>query len=329
MQTRFLVDPALANHIPHEFGSIENPFPKLWRDKSFINENFFAEIKKDGSRYLLHIDVVSTLLSKKISTVTNTYVDKTLNCPHLTRTLIPSQYHGTVLDGEIVHPMSEKSDATTSIMGCGPEKAVARQKQTGWVGYHVFDMPFYKGQDIRNRPLRERRELLKQLVKELQPFIPIVMLKGIVSEQAERLFKEVIAKGGEGIILKDMRSCYGQGWYKVKKVRTWDVVITGFDPPKQYSKKVGGQVSETAYYLKNLIGSIRFGMYKGGILKECGTVSGISEKLRRDMSANPNAYIGTVLEIKAQERTKTGKFRHARVVRQRSDKAAIQCIDKD
>ena len=333
--SRIIVVPAAAIHIPFTADE-NNDYPILWNDKNFINDYHIAEVKKDGSRYCLYLDAPgkSLLLSKRISEVTGQYVDKTLNCPHLTRVAIPEQFWGTVFDGEIVNPAHLKSDGTTSIMGCGPEKAVARQKESGWVEYHIYDVPFYCGVDIRQKPLHYRREIMKLVTNLLNTIIPIQYCKAVSAKDAERLYKKVISMGGEGIMLKDLRSFYGEGWFKVKRVRTWDVCIMGFEPAKTHSKKVDGTVSETAFHAKGLVGSIKFGMYQNGVLVELGTCSGFSEKLRREMSARPQDFIGKVIEIKAQERTKTGKFRHARVAKDkrgiekfRDDKAPSQCVD--
>lgn len=331
------IDPAAASHIPYEADE-NNDFPKLWLDRSYMNDDFIAEVKKDGSRYLLYLGPLgqSKLLSRRISEVTGQYVDKTLNCPHLTRVEIPKEYWGTVLDGEIVHPTHKKSDGSTSIMGCGPEKAVARQKKSGWVEYHVYDLPVYGTTDLRAKPLRERREIMKLATKLLSALIPVVMCKAVSARDADRLYKKVLSLDGEGIMLKDLRAPYGTGWFKVKKVKTWDVVIMGFEAASEESKKSDGTVSVTDFHAKGLIGSIQFGMYQSGNLVQLGTASGFSMELRRKMSAEPNKYIGKVIEIKAQERTKTGKFRHARVAKGkdgkekfREDKAPTQCIDRD
>lgn len=315
------ITPAKADHIPHE------DYELLWVDKTFINPNFIAEKKLDGSRYILYLDEESSLLSRRVSTVTKKYVDKTMNCPHLTRVPLPKEFWGTVLDGEMLHPKSEKSDDTTSIMGCAPEEAVLRQREQGWLRYCVYDIPKIGGVDIRNLPLKERLKKLKALVSKLSKHLPITLHPHFTSNDAKDLYHKIISKGGEGIMMKDINASYGHGWYKVKKIVTWDVVIMGYEAPKQKSKKVNGKISETYYHKEGLIGSVIFGAYKDGVLTELGTCSGMSESIRRTLSEKGKDYIGKVIEIKFQERTKSGAFRHARFIKFRVDKDASQCID--
>jgi ATP-dependent DNA ligase len=318
------VNPAKAEHIPHE------DYDNLWADSNFINENFVAEVKKDGSRYLLYIDELgkSKLLSRRISDVTGEYVDKTLHCPHLTRVLVPKELYGTIIDGELVHPNTEKSDATTSIMGCTPERAVQKQNEEGWLEYHVYDIPKFGNNDLRQIPLKKRKEFLKKVVNILfSNKVPVVMVQSVPASEAKKLYEAVTNRGGEGIMLKSLNASYGSGWFKVKKVKTWDVIITGFEKPQQFSKKSNGEVSETSYWKEKLIGAIKFGLYKNGQIIELGTCSGMSESMRRDFSQNKESYIGKVIEIKAQERTKKGAFRSPRFIRIREDKDASQCVD--
>ena len=291
-------DPAKAKHIEHE------DFSKLWVDPKYINNNFIVEKKLDGSRYLLYLDENSKLLSRRISSVTNQYVDKTDNCPHITKK-ISSIFWGTVLDGEVTHPTREKSDETTSIMGCDPETAVEKQKIFGWLKYTVYDILKYKGVDLRNQPLSVRKEKLKEFLNELGSLLPIVMNPSYPAQQAEALYNEVVSKGGEGVMLKDLNALYGQGWYKVKKTVTYDVFIVGYKKTKTFT--------------------LRFGMYKDGKIVEIGSVP-VPPTLNAEIEKNKDAYLMKVMEIKAQEKTKSGSFRHPRFMKFRDDKDASQCI---
>lgn len=317
------ITPAKAEHINHI------DYNNLWVDPFYMNDNFIAEKKLDGSRYILYLGEVCRLISRRISTVTGKYVDKTLNCPHLTRVLIPKEFWGTVIDGEMVHPKSEKSDDTTSIMGCSPEEAVARQKANGWLKFCVYDIPKLSGEDLRSLPLRDRNKKLMILIAKLSKYIPVVAHPHVPYHKAKELYESVVASGGEGIMMKDLNAPYGSGWYKVKKVVTFDVIILGYEAPKKTSKKSDGSISATHYHKEGLIGSVIFGAYKNGKLIELGTCSGMSEAIRRELSTNGQDNIGRVIEIKFQERTKSGSFRHCRFVKFREDKDATQCIDTE
>ena len=179
-------------------------------------------------------------------------------------------------------------------------------------------------------------------------------------------YEYIVMNGGEGIILKNRNGKYlhkrGREYTKVKKFLTRDVIVIGFsDPEKYYEGKslpnweyfdYDGK-AVTKYHHNNWIGAIRFGVVvspleilqiqknapnekfeihdMGGLMiLYVGETSGMNEEERADFSKNKEDYIGEVIEVKAQEVIqKTGKFRHPRYIRIRTDKNADQCIWKD
>jgi ATP-dependent DNA ligase len=292
--------PAKAEHIEHA------DFAKLWIDKKYINDDYIVEKKLDGSRYLLYIDEYSKLLSRRISSVTKQYVDKTGNCPHLTKPIHYS-FWGTILDGEVTHPLYEKSDATTSIMGCDASTAIQKQQKDGWLIYTVYDILKYKGIDLRLEPLTVRKEKLKLFLKELGALLPIVEHPSYPSSYAETLYNDVISKDGEGVMLKDKRAVYGNGWLKVKKTITSDVFIIGYKKTKNYT--------------------VKFGMYdQHGKIIELGSVP-VPPTVLNEILKDKDSYLMKVIEIRAQEITKSGAFRHPRFIKFREDKDASQCVE--
>lgn len=104
------------------------------------------------------------------------------------------------------------------------------------------------------------------------------------------------------------------------------------------------------YYAKNWVGNIIFGVvitdeeieklpknkkfdivtigeHKVVTIGEC---SGFDEEQRKTFSQDPDSWIGTVIEVKANEIFKdTGKLRHPRFLRLRPDKGYEQCTWKD
>lgn len=103
------------------------------------------------------------------------------------------------------------------------------------------------------------------------------------------------------------------------------------------------------FYAMNWIGTIRFGIIiteqelkewknrtkenpilhniNGNLVLELGECSGIDEELRAEISKNPEQFIGSVVEVKAQEVIpKTGRLRHPRFLRFRFDKEMERCV---
>jgi ATP-dependent DNA ligase len=166
---------------------------------------------------------------------------------------------------------------------------------------------------------------------------PFVVGSSINVVRQKRMFlDDILARGGEGVILKRFDHRYGDktGWVKVKAEWTADVVIMGFIPAKEMSKKVNGDVSVTKYAKAGLIGAIQCGQYAGRVqdelqFVEVATVSGMDDQLRCEFTARPKKYIGQVIEIAHNGREPTGRFRHPRFKRFRDDKRAKDCVYRE
>ena len=141
------------------------------------------------------------------------------------------------------------------------------------------------------------------------------------------LYNAIVKRGGEGVVLKHIQSMYGERtkWIKVKKKETWDVIIMGYKKPSELSEKVDGSISVTRYSDKGWIGALEIGQFVGDKIKSFGTVSGMDETVRGRISCYPKDYLGKVIEIEAQERLKSGSFRHPRFVGFRTDKNPKEC----
>ena len=284
-----------------------------------------AEEKLDGSRYVLYIGgdpyerqtkFPNTLLSRRVSTVDLKHVDRSLNLPHICEKNY-SALEGTVLDGEI---QAVDFLATNSVMNSAPALAVQKQKEGGWVRYHVFDVMCFRGKDVRHLPLEQRRKILEAVVAKMDNEY-VKPIKQIAVNLAD-YFTEIVGKGGEGVIVKDLRLGYGIGWSKMKKVYDVSCVISGF--------KAGNGKYESS------VGAMALSVYHKGALVEIGYASGFDDKLRNEMAKNPEAYIGKVVDVFAQEiqnskrsaDSPVGRLRHPTFNRFRDDLNAEDCTSE-
>lgn len=282
-----------------------------------------GEEKLDGSRYVMYLghdpydrNAGNTLLSRRVSTVDNKHVDRTKNVPHLS---MPDYagLEGTVLDGEI---MAADFLSTNSIMNSSPSLAVQKQEEIGNCIYHVFDIMAFRGKDIRGMALEKRRKVLEEVVKRMENewIRPIKQVQGDLTSY----FNQIVGKGGEGIIVKDVRQGYGCGWAKFKKSFDVSCVISGWYPG---NGKYAGQV-----------GAILLSVYHDGKLVEIGRASGFDDKLRAEMSKNFHKFEGRVVDIFAQEiqdskrsaDNPVGRLRHPTFYRLRDDMNAEDCTSE-
>lgn len=310
------------------------------------NKNYIFQVKEDGDRRLLYFTkdkVYNTSRSKGADT--GLPVDKTNNVPHIRDLNIP-ELEGTILDCEFIHNRGFQ-DGVRKIMGCLPEKAIQRQNDWGLIEVYVFDIIAYKGEFLVDKPLHERLDILADVYMEHFIDIPFFNYYKIVLGTKEELiqqFEELVANGGEGFVAKEINSKYRlstekcqsplkNAWIKVKREFNGDFVILGFDEPTrlytgdhlnthQYWED-GDPVTE--FYHKGWIGAIRFGEYENGVLVERGSVTGITKSLRAELTANPDKYIGKVIEIDGMQRTKDKAIRQPVFKRFREDKEPTDC----
>ena len=294
----------------------------------WTNENYLAEEKLDGERFKMHIFKESNRFdSRTISKKTNRFTEKTGNVMHLANWKVP-ELAGTVFDGEMKTGVDSMS--TSTIMGCLPEEAVKRQAESGvWVDYYIFDVIFYKGQDVRDLPYHVRKEIVYKEwhnhLKTNKHFkLPLCTIK-----DKKKFCEDIFKAGGEGVILKNVRAPYTdkKAWVKVKAVATFDVVVMGYeDATPETVKKGDSEATISRLAANGWIGALVFGQYVNGKLKKFGRCSGMPDDLRADFSNNKQARLGTVITIEAQSRIpKTGYFRHPRFLQLRPDKNANQC----
>ena len=223
------------------------------QDEYFDSEDYYIEEKFDGTRATLHFMADHTrCFSRRVSVKTGWFCENSDSVPHIRDMNIP-ELEGTVIDGEMFINNRPFRDVA-SVLNCKWDKAVERQKELGEVILHAFDIVYYKGEDVQDLPLHDRKKYLREVVKlifnygytcvEEVPYYPC----GIIFVHEERLFtprryyEHIVENGGEGVIIKNRSGKYyqkrGNEYLKIKKFITRDTVIVGFNPPtKEYKGK--------------------------------------------------------------------------------------------
>ena len=277
-------------------------------------------MKADGWRFLMHFGGGCSrayLTGRRISKKTGLLSEKGLNAPMLAPVspLYISGWGGdlgyTVIDGEVMQPENAGFRDIAGIMNTKVEKAERRIAEIGPPRYFAFDILFYNGDDVRDKPLHERLKLLRHVIFEHFCGNPLVTQMDYVVKGKQEYYESLIAGGGEGIILKDLNAPYSsKAWVKVKRYHTLDVVVTGYTEGKG---KYTGQV-----------GAVEVSVFRDGELVKVGQVSGMTDEKRLEFTQKKDEFLGQVMEIKAQEFQKKA-LRHPRYQRMRPDSNDVDC----
>lgn len=85
----------------------------------------------------------------------------------------------------------------------------------------VFDCMFYNGQNLMNKPIRDRRKMLQEVMVEVGNNVKFSEAQLVTKKsQLCEMIQSALNKGLEGLVLKDLKSTYEPGkrhWLKVKK----------------------------------------------------------------------------------------------------------------
>lgn len=351
MKNEFFDEDLIEEYYP-EASPYMLPPMKVWslpknKEDSFteicLSNDYFLTEKIDGSWYqLVQTKYHTYLFGRTTSKETGLLTEKGNRVPHIIQAFdcLPE---GTVLIGEIYYPNKSSKDVTT-IMGCLPEKAIARQKDNP-IHYYVHDIIFYNGKDLRNKGAEERYDILFDIwfKHNLDKFDFLKLaIKYDHGEMFERLLKDILDKGKEGIVLKKKDFPYicdkRPAWSTIKKKQTdtIDLVCTRLiDATKEYTGKDldiweywidNEPVTKGFYYGWKT--SIGIGAYnEKGELIELGTVaSGFTDVDRENMAKNPDEYLYSVVSLKCMSISKEDKtLRHPVFVQWRPDKNEMDC----
>ena len=109
--------------------------------------------------------------------------------------------------------------------------------------YCVFDILFFGRQDVRGRPLLERKRLLTQVL----PRTSLLRYSEHIKQKGIALFNKAKRAGLEGVMAKRAAGLYYSGkrtreWLKFKAVHEQEVVIIGYTAPRRSRKYFGALV---------------------------------------------------------------------------------------
>lgn len=274
--------------------------------ESISNNTVWAAGQKwDGYRELLWLRPEGNLL---FSSSGREHIE---NTPQFSR--FPSfNFPDTVLDCEGLSPTGRLED-NASCFKASSYNSFLWQKDNGLAYLVAFDCLRFRGKDLTNLPLIERVSYLlavtdsigSPLLKQEKLFFTSKL------EEYDRIISNPPSKGREGLILKHIQGPYITGtrtrhWLKVKRVDTFTYLITGF------------QTGQGKY--SDMVGAVYYGRSPNEFL---GTSSGMTDKVRADMTYYPEKYLNKEAIFRAQELTDKGVMRHPRFLRMKEEERNV------
>jgi len=275
-------------------------------DKRFKDPAWTFERKLDGIRVLAYKN------GKKVELWSRNRLPLTANYPAAVEAIAKLPVQSVILDGE----------------------AAWAWGRLGKADYHVFDVLFLDGQDLRALPLSERRAHLRRL-KLKHPLAMVPALDG------DAPWEHACQEGWEGVVAKRLDSPYesrrSPHWLKMKCEATQELVIGGFTDPQ--GARVGLGALLVGYYEKNdfvfagkvgtgfdtkLLTSLRARLDTMAVEKPPFTKGAGLPKLRTHW-VKPQI----VVQVAFIEWTPDNKMRHPRLLGLRPDKAAREVIRED
>lgn len=274
--------------------------------KASLRGKYRIEPKLDGIRVL----AVLNAPSKEVVLYTRDG-KVTTNFPHINEALEHGFKRGLstsyVLDGELT------ADGFTSLMSMVNSKA-----STGVVGekekviYNIFDVvplrEFLEGQS--NNPLDARQIQLQSVFNtfchkreylKLVPSTRVYINNAEGQQQMADLYKEYIAQGLEGIVLKDVTARYTPGrnkaWLKLKPTLTIDLEID--------------TIEEGTGRNQGRMGFLTCHTFQGKKLIKTKVGSGFTDEQRQEIWDNKEKYLGSTIEVIADSITTDSKNAHS------------------
>lgn len=182
--------------------------------------DWLHEIKYDGYR------VISAIASGEVALYTRNGLDWTERFHPLVKPLSALRCDSALLDGEMA--VADKEGHTN--FGALQD---ALSSGSGRIGYYIFDLLSLDGEDLRKRPLIERKARLKAFLKNLPAGGPL-FYSDHVEGSGEKVFAHACRIKLEGVISKLADAPYRSGrartWLKSKCGMEQEFVIIGWRP---------------------------------------------------------------------------------------------------
>jgi len=205
---------------------VEPELATLTRDR-FSDPAWLYERKLDGERCL------SFRTADGVRMMTRNQKEVSANYPEIAAALRDQGSRDCIVDGEIVAFQGSATSfelLQSRIHVVSPSEQLLRKVP---VFYYIFDVLYADDEDVRPRPLRERKDVLRSVLAFTDP----LRFTEHRDTEGEAFYAEACQAGWEGLIAKLADSPYRAGrqkdWLKFKCETNQEFVIGGWTDPQR------------------------------------------------------------------------------------------------
>lgn len=221
---------AVASELP---ASLSPPLATRVEKPPKDEADWLYEIKFDGYRMLARVE--GTGAKQQVKLLTRSGLDWTARLRPLHRALLDMQLPSGWYDGEIVVAGEQGLPDFGALQRC------FENGKTSEVVFHVFDLPYVDGHDLRAVPLQQRRDMLAGLLNARDA--DTVRFSAAFDSSATDMLWSACRMGLEGVIAKRKTSVYRSArstdWLKLKCGRRQEFVIGGYTDGKGSRARLG------------------------------------------------------------------------------------------
>ncbi|HEY7401421.1 MAG TPA: ATP-dependent DNA ligase [Actinomycetota bacterium] len=184
-----------------------------------------VEWKLDGARIQVH------RMDDEVRLFTRNLADVSARAPEILEAVRRLSIRSGIFDAEAIALRSDGRPypfaTSMSRFGSRSRADLAELREEVPLSWFAFDVLHLDGEDLIDLPLRERIAAIERHLPE-NARVPRIVTAD--DDEAERFLEDTLARGHEGVMVKDLEAPYeagrrGASWLKVKRAHTLDLVV--------------------------------------------------------------------------------------------------------
>lgn len=172
--------------------------------------------------------------------------------------------------------------------------------------FYAFDCVELQGTELKNQPYHTRYGQLHEFYSARRFPTNWKLVANYASVDAHTIWTRAVESGAfEGMVFRDPNSIWNDPIFRSKPTLTIDLRVCGFEE------------GETGTRLAGCLGALKATDDYGNVHTVGG---GLSDKLRKEIWANPQAYLGKVFVCGYKKLFASGQLRHPNFMEWHADK---------